>query len=144
MEKKRILIADDEARVRLIMHDSLQKMGNDYEIIAVSNGLDALHLVEQGRFDLVITDLRMPGMNGVELTRSIGETRPGTRVIWMTAYGCSKTATERARLEVYRCLDKPIEIAEIRRVVREALEGQARRPQRVTVPEKSTQLAYAG
>lgn len=143
--KKRILIADDEARVRLIMHDSLQKVASDYEIVTVSNGLEALRLIKQERFDLVITDVRMPGMNGVELTRAISEARPGTRVIWMTAYGCHKTLTESMKQHVYDCLDKPIEIAEIRRIVQQALEGQVQHPNRVQVPEEEiTQFVYAG
>lgn len=142
---KRILIADDEARVRLIVHDSLQKVSNGYEIVSVSNGLEALRRIEQEQFDLVITDVRMPGMNGIELTRVIGENYPDTRVIWMTAYGCYKTATDGRELRVFRCLDKPIEIAEIRRVVREALEGPAQRPQRIKLPEEeAAQHVYVG
>lgn len=139
--KKRILIADDEARVRLIMHDSLQKFDDEYEVVTVSNGVEAVRHLEDGRFDLVITDVRMPRMNGVELTRAIGEMYPDTEVIWMTAYGCQKTVIQSMELRVRRCLDKPIEIAEIRQVVREVLEAGTRRPRRVRVPEEN--LAYA-
>jgi DNA-binding NtrC family response regulator len=121
--KRRILIADDEARVLLILRDSLQRLDNDMDIVTVQNGLQALDEVREGFFDLVITDLRMPGMGGVELTRSIRALRPETTVIWITAYGCYNVNDECSEMEVYRCLDKPLEIGEIRRVVREALKS---------------------
>lgn len=141
--KKRILIADDEARVRLIMHDSLQKSGEQYEIVTVSNGLEALSMVQEQKFDLVIADVRMPGMNGIDLTRALVTIRPDTRVIWVTAYGCQKAVMAGMELNVYRCLDKPIEISEIRHIVREALEGQSRPPQRALLPEEEhTGRAY--
>jgi len=119
--KRRILIADDEARVLLILHDSLKKLGDRYEIATARNGREALQLALDGSFDLVITDLRMPGMGGVELARRVKASRPDTEFIWITAYGCHNVAEECADLGILACLDKPLEIREIRSQVKEAL-----------------------
>lgn len=119
--KRRILIADDEARVLLILHDSLKKLGERYEIATALNGREALQLALDGPFDLVITDLRMPGLGGIELARRVKAARPDTEFIWITAYGCHNVAEECAHLGILACLDKPLEIREIRTRVREAL-----------------------
>lgn len=118
---RRILIADDEARVLLILRDSLKKLG--HEIVTAQNGREALRMALEQPVDLVITDLRMPGMGGVDLARTIKASKPDTSFIWITAYGCHNVADECARLGILACLDKPLEIGEIRRTVREALQG---------------------
>lgn len=119
--KRRILIADDEARVLLILYESLKKLGHEYEISTAHNGQEALQLALDRPFDLVITDLRMPGMGGVELARTIKASKPDTDFIWITAYGCHNVTEECARLGILACLDKPLEIREIRRRVKEAM-----------------------
>ena len=69
---------------------------------------------------IVLTDLRMPGMGGIQLTEAIRALDSGAIVIWMTAYGCHKMRTEAARLSVHCCLDKPIKVGQIRQIVQEA------------------------
>jgi len=119
---KRILIVDDEARVLLILHDTLQRLGSSFEVVTAQSGSEALKQARKAAFDLVITDLRMPGMDGVELTRALKQIHPEVRVIWITAYGCHKASDESAELGVFRCLDKPLEIKQIRQVAKEALD----------------------
>jgi DNA-binding NtrC family response regulator len=119
---KRILIADDEARVLLILRDALQKLGKGIEIVTVSSGAEAMIKSKERAFDLLISDLRMPGIDGIELARLIKTSNPDTTIIWITAYGCHQVAAEVEDLGVYVCLDKPLEIQQIRKVVREALE----------------------
>ncbi|MBU0496159.1 MAG: response regulator [Chloroflexi bacterium] len=119
----RILVVDDDDRVLFVLHDTLTLMGDEYEVVVARNGLDALGQVKADSFSLVITDLRMPGMDGVALTEAIRELAPDIAVIWMTAYGCYRMCDDVERLTVYRCLDKPLRIGKIRGVVREALEN---------------------
>lgn len=119
---KRILIVDDEEHVRFVMADAL-RFGPDVEVVEAGSGEEAMDKIRQAPFDLVITDLRMPGMTGQELTQAIFETCPGATVIWMTAYGDAAVQDEAARLAVYRCLDKPLNIPDIRQIVRQAIEG---------------------
>ena len=121
--RKRILIIDDEVNVLFVMHDALSRAGDEYEVVSAQNGHEALDKFRAMPFDLVITDLRMPDMDGVELTEAIKTLNPKTVVIWMTAYGCHNVRTAAARLMVYACLDKPVEVAEIWRITREALES---------------------
>jgi DNA-binding NtrC family response regulator len=119
--KRRILIVDDEAKVLLILGDALKRLGNGFEIVTASSGADALSEAQQESFDLLITDLKMAGMCGAELTRSVKALSPDTAVIWITAYGCHNVARESAELGVTFCLDKPLEIGLIRQAARDAL-----------------------
>ena len=118
---QRILVVDDEARVLLILHDTLQRLGSNFEVVTAQSSSEALTIAGNEGFDLVITDLRMPGMDGVELTQALRAMYPEIRVIWITAYGCHKAHNESARLGVFRCLEKPLEIKQIRQVALEAL-----------------------
>jgi DNA-binding NtrC family response regulator len=121
--RKRILIVDDDERVLLVLHDALARAEDGYEVVTSRSGREALHKFGEQPFDLVITDLRMPDMDGVELTRAIRALDPGAAVIWITAYGSHEVRDELARLAVCDCLDKPLEIAEIRQAVRDALQA---------------------
>lgn len=119
----RILVVDDQEHVLLILHDALAKLGDEYEVAAARNGREALDEFRKAPFNLVITDLVMPGMSGVELTRAIMALNPDTQMIWITAHGFSEEINaEAVRLSVCRCPAKPIEIGEIRRIVRDALQ----------------------
>jgi DNA-binding NtrC family response regulator len=120
---KRILAVDDEESVLLVLDGACSKINHNYEIQVEksTNGEEAIAKALEGDFDLIITDIKLPGIDGVELTEKVKASKPQVRVIWITAYGCQKLALDAERLSVYRCLDKPLEIGQIRAVVREAL-----------------------
>ena len=118
---KHILVVDDDERVLFVLRRALMRLSDGYEIVTAQNGREALDEINARPFDLVITDLRMPGMDGVGLTEKIRALSSDTVVIWITAYGCHKVEAEAARLSVYECLEKPLKVTEIRRVVQEAL-----------------------
>lgn len=118
----RILIADDDPRVLLILRTTLERMKDGYRIVAARDGKEAMRSVKAEPFDLVITDIRMPGMNGIELAEAMRALDLDTAVIWITAYGCHRLKAESDRLDICRCLDKPLRIGEIRRAALEALE----------------------
>jgi DNA-binding NtrC family response regulator len=120
--RKRILIVDDDPMVLFVFHDTLKDLGDAYEIVTTQSGLKALNEIKDEPFDLVITDLNMPDLNGIELTESIRKTSPDTALVWITAYGCHSVATDAARLEINCCHDKPLEVDEILKVAREALD----------------------
>lgn len=123
--RKRILVVDDEERVLFVLSEGLAMLGKEYEIVTAGGSREALDKITQAAFDLVITDLRMPDIDGLQLTEAIKALNPVTIVLWITAYDCYKLRGEAERLGVYRCLDKPLEIKEIRETVREAL-GEGR------------------
>lgn len=119
--KKRVLIADDEENVLFVLYGALAKLGNCCDVIAVSDGWAALEQARQSHFDLLLTDLRMPGLDGVALTEQMRTLCPDIVVIWMTAYGSTNLREQVERLRIYGCLDKPVEVSEIRSIVRQAL-----------------------
>jgi len=119
---KRILVVDDEDRVLMVLREGLAMLGEGYEIATAQNGLEALRKIEDGAFDVLITDLRMAGMDGEELTEAVKAWDPAIQTIWITAYNCHEVRADAERLSVHRCLDKPVDIEEIRAVVLEALE----------------------
>jgi CheY-like chemotaxis protein len=120
---KRILIVDDEAKVLFVMSTALRMLDRGLEITAVRSGQEALQEIEDHRFDLVITDLKMPDVSGVKLTEVIRAQGRATAVVWITAYGCYRVHEDSGRLGVYRCLDKPVKIDQMREVALEALQA---------------------
>jgi DNA-binding NtrC family response regulator len=119
---KRILVVDDEDRVLMVLQEGLAMLGEGYEIATAHDGLEALGKIKEREFDVLITDLRMAGMDGEELTEAVRTWDPAIQTIWITAYDCHEVRAEAERLAVYRCLDKPVDIEDIRAVVLEALE----------------------
>jgi DNA-binding NtrC family response regulator len=117
-----ILVVDDDARVRLVLKNGLERMGECYHVETAVDGRDALEKVKARDYDLVMTDLRMPGMDGFELTERVRALDSKTKVIWVTAYGCYKAADQAGRLCVHCCLDKPLRISKVREAAIEALE----------------------
>lgn len=117
----RILIVDDRELVLFVMERALEKLDRDCELVGVRSGQEALEAIEEQAFDLIITDLKMPDMDGVELTEQIRAKERDVVVVWITAYGCQGFAEEAERLDVFRCVEKPLEVKLIRRMAREAL-----------------------
>jgi len=119
---KRILVVDDDKRVLFVFYQALSKPDRGYEIETAQSGSEALEKAKARPFDLLITDLQMPGVDGPALTGAVKAHSPRTVVVWMTTYGCRGAVARQAkRLQVHRCLDKPVEVSEIRRVAEEAL-----------------------
>ncbi|MEJ5330536.1 MAG: response regulator [Desulfobaccales bacterium] len=82
---KKILVADDEMAIRLLYSEELKEEG--YEVYTASNGREALEIVEKVPLDLVILDIKMPEMDGIEALRQIKERHPNLPVVLSTAYG---------------------------------------------------------
>jgi CheY-like chemotaxis protein len=117
----RILIVDDDEVVLLVLHDMLAGIHDRWEIAVAQSGTCALLEFREQSFDLVVTDVRMPEMNGIELTEALRALDSNTAVIWITAYGGDEVAEEAARLGVDVCLDKPVQITALRQAVQDAL-----------------------
>src|SRR6476659_7958041 len=95
----RILIADDEAGIREFVGDALAL--DDHAVIAAPDGREAAKLLDERGFDLVITDLRMPGLDGLALLRKVKAEQPEVEVIVLTAHGTVDTAVEAMKLGAF-------------------------------------------
>ncbi len=120
---RRILVVDDEANVAFFIREGLAELGAGYEIETASSGEEALRKMAESPFDMVIADLRMPGMNGLELLYRTQRRYPGTHLILMTAYGNEKVRDASRRLQVYRYITKPFRMEELINAVRAAFGG---------------------
>ncbi len=118
---KRILIVDDEESVVFFLGESLAELGPGYTVETARSGEEALARIARQPFDLVITDLRMPGVDGLELLKTLQATQPDTRLILMTAYGSDQVEAEARRLAVYRYITKPFKIEDLVDAARQAL-----------------------
>jgi len=108
----KILVVDDEAPIRDMIKKGLFQMGG-FDVEVAKNGLEAIEKIEKDVFDLVLTDLKMPGMDGLELLKTIKGTRPDMMVILMTAYGSIETAVEAMRMGANDYITKPIDLNEL-------------------------------
>lgn len=130
---KRILIVDDERPVAKILAENLKRVSDEYFVETANSGDEALAKIRQVPYDLVLTDYRMPDMDGLTLTQAIRRVAPETQVVLMTAYGTSQLREQVKNLEIVGYLDKPFTMAQIREVVMRAVrhpQGLERDPYR--------------
>jgi len=120
MPKHRILVVDDDESLRWVTQVQLQQSG--YEVEAAADGARALELLRDAPADLVITDLKMPGMTGLELLRHIRTGYPEIIVIVVTAFGTVETAVEAMKAGAYDYITKPVNMDELRLTVDRGLE----------------------
>src|SRR4030066_1377684 len=114
---KKVLIVDDEKTLTWSMARSLSKDKDNYEVMIANNGREALNLLRNNKIDLVISDIRMPDINGLELLVKIKKEYPQTKVIIMTAYGSSDVQKEANRRGSLYYVEKPFEISDIRKII---------------------------
>lgn len=113
---QKILVVDDEENARLGLSTLLRADG--YQVTAAGNGLEALGHMQEDNFDLVITDINMPGMNGLLFLREISRSFPQVRVIMITAYGGVESYLEAMNLGACEYLNKPVKLKELKAVMK--------------------------
>ena len=114
-----ILVVDDEPEMRALVRDVLGERG--HQVAEAPNGLEALKRLAEGEYAVVLTDLRMKDMQGIELLGEIKRTFPDTNVILMTAFGSVETAVEAMKEGAYDYLVKPVKTEELIRVAERAV-----------------------
>jgi DNA-binding NtrC family response regulator len=117
-----LLVVDDDAVARDLLTEVLSRDG--YRVRTASGGTECLALAAAEPVDLALVDLRMPDMDGLEVLRRLAAIRPGIPTVILTAFGNVDTAIEAIRAGAYDYLSKPFRMAEIKLVVRRALEAQ--------------------
>ena len=124
ISNKRVLIVDDEEDLTWTLTKKLSKDSDKFELISVNSGMEAMDVLNQLPMDLVITDVRMPEVSGLDLLKRIRSRYPSTKVIIMTAYGSSDVQQEATERGCFHYIEKPFEINEMRQVILEALKEQ--------------------
>ncbi|MBI4685986.1 MAG: sigma-54-dependent Fis family transcriptional regulator [Nitrospirae bacterium] len=118
--KGKILIVEDEKSMREVLRILLE--GEGYDVTVAADSVDSIGLLNKDIFDMVITDIKMPKMDGFEVLRKVKDISPSTLVIMITAFGTTESAIEAMQAGAYDYIHKPFKIDEIRLVVKKALE----------------------
>lgn len=141
-DRKQILIADDEPNLRRVLSAQLIKDG--YDVEAVPSGTEALKALRENHVDVVVTDLRMPGIDGMELLKHVALEHPGVPVIMITAHGTVDTAVEALKLGAFDYVTKPFDKDEFRSVVRKAARTRDARQRDVAPVSRGARFRIIG
>ena len=110
-----ILLVDDEPLMRLSMVDALEAVG--YDVHAAASGTEGIEAVRHRTFDLVITDLRLPGADGLSVLKATKDKAPETEVVVITAHGSVETAVGAMKLGAFDYITKPFQMDELLLIV---------------------------
>lgn len=116
----RVLFVDDERSLQEFMRSELPRLG--HEVTVCADGREALKVLEKGKFDAAILDLRMPGMTGIEVLDHLKQASPDTEAIIMTGHASMETSIEALRLGAFDYVTKPCKLAQIEAVLRKVAE----------------------
>ena len=121
-ERVRILVVDDEEMIREMLFDVLSQAG--YTAKTAKDGNDAIAQIENEPFEIVITDLKMPGMSGLELLQRVQKINPDICVLIITAHSTVESAVSAMKLGAYDYICKPFELEEMKVIIERAVERQ--------------------
>ena len=124
----KILVVDDKFGVRILLYEIF---GENHEVETAANGVDALRLFSAFEPDLIVMDIKMPGMSGIETLGQIRALDRRVAVIMMTGYGDSQTMEQVKELGVHYYLDKPFNLFELKEQVREIFNNSEITPERI-------------
>jgi DNA-binding NtrC family response regulator len=120
-----LLIVDDDAPFRGVMASELKQLG--FAVVTAESGNEALLRIDEAAFDVVLLDLQLPDMNGIEVLKAIRGKSPASEVIMLTGHGCIDTAIESIRIGAFDYVSKPCPLDELEIRIQRALERQALR-----------------
>ena len=135
---KKVLVVDDEVGIRESIKRILGRQG--FDVITASNGEDAFKIIRKQDIDLLITDIRMAGMDGVDLLKVCKSVSPTTEVIMITGYASVDTAVETMKLGAYDYITKPFKKAELLKAVNKAIEKQTLSLDNIQLKKKLEEL----
>lgn len=142
MAKEKILIVDDEKGIREFLEIMLKKEG--YVVSSASSGEEAIKLFHGDSYDLVISDIRMKGMDGVELLKKVKEINPDAIVLMVTAYASVDTAIDAMKAGAYDYLTKPFKIDEVKHIIKNALDRKRLETENILLKkELKTKYSFA-
>ncbi len=120
MSVKKLLIVDDQQGIRLLLNEVFKREG--YETFLAANGIEALDIAERIKPDGVLLDMKIPGMDGIEILKRLKSKMPNVPVVMMTAYGELDLIQEAMKLGAAHYFTKPFDIYEVRDAVNAMLQ----------------------
>ena len=120
MKKINLMLVDDEEIFRKVLSNELSLMG--YEVLSLSSGEEACERINRENFDVVLLDIKMPGMGGIEALKAIKDSKPLTEVIMLTGHGTIDNAIKSMKLGAYDYLTKPCSLEELEAIIEKAYE----------------------
>jgi len=135
----KILIVDDELNMRLVLTAMLKKEG--YEIASAADGSEALSILKSGPIDAVITDLKMPNVDGMELLDHMNDKHPAIPVIIITAHGTVATAVEALKKGALDYITKPFDLDELKNVISKAMITRTLKENELFLPPEDIERA---
>ena len=121
-EKRRILIVEDDEEMRSLLIDFFEEEG--FETDSVSNGSEAFRILVREIFDIVLTDIRMPGLTGLDIIPGVRKLQPETVIIVITAFGSEEVHHKAMERGANSYLEKPLRFHELRRMIHELLSSK--------------------
>ena len=121
-EAQTILVVDDERSMREFLDILLTKEG--YQVSVAASGREACQVVEQNKYDVIITDIKMQDINGIEVLKKAKTVSPESIVIMISAFATAETAVEAMREGAYDYIPKPFKVRDFKKIVRDALESK--------------------
>lgn len=139
MEPGSILIVDDEKNIRMTLSQALESFG--FDIHTAVNGEEALNMLERKRFCMILLDLKMPGMDGMDVLRKVRVARPDIKIIIITAHGSIESAVEAIKLGAVDFIQKPFTPKDIRTLVTKVLDRDSIEADKARNYEENIELA---
>jgi CheY-like chemotaxis protein len=125
-DRKRILIVDDDEKLATLLQESLRTLDEGYDVVTAGGTDEALAKVSKRSFDLVITDLMMPEVDGLQLLEALKAINPSIVTVAMTAFDSPEIRAKAERFGIYRYLSKPFSVHDFRQCVKDAFEEAER------------------
>jgi len=122
--KKRILVVEDDEEMRSLLKDFIEAEG--FEMDSVSNGSEAFRILVRELFDLVITDIRMPGLTGLDILPGIKKLQPEAPIIVITAFGSEEVHRRAIERGATAYLEKPLHFHELKTMIHEIISSKAK------------------
>ncbi len=135
---KSILIVDDEEDLTWSISKNLSRHDKDFNVTCAHDGDEALNILKQRAVDVVVSDIRMPGRDGLQLLQEIKAHYPSTKIIIMTAYGSQETRKQIAARGNVLYIEKPFEIRSLRQLIYEALDLNLPRDKNFSTPQRAS------
>lgn len=137
---QRILVVDDERSMREFLEILLAREG--YQVALAESAEEAFDRLEQDPYDLVVSDIRLPDFDGIEVLKKAKSTQPDTTVVMISAFASAESAVEAMKEGAYDYIPKPFKVREFKKIVREALQAKESGAQGQDVSEEKERLHF--